>query len=51
MIAAVSAGYMIFDSAWQNKVIKERSEKSVIVTPQINAGKGGGGGIIVSGSF
>jgi hypothetical protein len=50
-LTVFSAGYMIFDSAWQNKIIKEEKRKTIQVTPQINAGKGGGGGITVSGSF
>ena len=50
-IAVVSAGYMIFDSAWQNKVTKERNKRSVLITPQINMVNGKGAGIIVSGSY
>jgi len=50
-LTVLSAGYMIFDSAWQNKVTKERNKRSVLITPQINVGKDGGAGITVSGSY
>jgi multisubunit Na+/H+ antiporter MnhB subunit len=50
-IAVVSAGYMILDSAWQNKVTKERNKRSVLITPQINMVNGKSAGIIVSGSY
>ncbi len=50
-LTVLSAGYMIFDSAWQNKVTKERNKRSVLITPQINMVNGKSAGIIVSGSY
>jgi hypothetical protein len=50
-LTVLSAGYMIFDSAWQNKVTKEKRKRTVLITPQINMVNGKSAGIIVSGSY
>jgi len=50
-LAVLSAGYMIFDSAWQTKLIKEERKKRIQIMPEVTAGKGKGAKITVSGSF
>ena len=50
-LAVLSAGYMIFDSAWQTKVINENKKKSIQITPKVSVGKEKSAEVVISGSF